>query len=181
MVAATLPHWFEFRYPTILPVAILAIVLATLLCTAVAHRLGTGRRVAWLLMASLGFILALTIAPSRQALTVGMTGPVACDLSRIGPASLATYARMDDPFLNILVFVPFGLAVGLLPAGRAKWSILVAAVLLSPAIETTQALVVAMGRSCESGDIFDNLFGLAIGVAVGLLARAALRRRGASA
>ena len=75
-------HWFESRYPTILPVAIIAIVLATVLCTAAARRLGTGRGVAWLLMASLGFILALTIAPSRQALTVGVTGPVA---SLIGP------------------------------------------------------------------------------------------------
>jgi len=177
-----LPHyWLEFRYPTMLPVALASLVIATLVRKAVARRLRTDPGVAWLLVASFGCILALTIAPSRQALTTGVTGPVTCDLSRIGLASWATYARMDDPFLNIVAFVPLGLAIGLLPPGRPKLALAIAAGLLPLAIETTQALAVSMGRSCESGDVFDNLFGLAIGLAIGLTADALLRRRHAPA
>jgi glycopeptide antibiotics resistance protein len=177
-----LPHyWLEFRYPTMLPVGIAAFVLATILRHPVARRLKTHSGVAWLLMAGLGGVLALTIAPSRLALTDGVTGPIQCNLSRIGLAPLSVYARMEDPFLNVVVFVPLGLAVGLLPPGRPKLVIAIAALLLPLAIETTQALVVAMGRSCEAGDVFDNEFGLLVGSGVGLLAQAVLLRRDAPA
>ena len=176
----SLPHyWLEFRYPTMLPAGVLALVLATLVCRRVARRLKTEPGVAWLLVAGLGGVLALTIAPSREALTVGVTGPVTCDFSRFGPASLSVYAQMDDPFLNVMMFVPLGLAIGLLPPGRQKLVIAVAAALLPVAIETTQALIVGMGRACESGDVFDNVFGLLIGLAIGLAAITALRRRDA--
>ena len=46
----------------------------------------------------------------------------------------------------------------------------IAALLLPVAIETTQAVVVAMGRACQSGDVLDNAFGALIGLALGLVA-----------
>lgn len=165
------------RYPTMLPASLVTLVVATLLRQRIATRLRTAPAVAWLLLASVGGALSLTIAPSRQALTVGVNGPITCDLSRLGLASWSVYARMDDPFLNVLAFVPLGLAIGLLPPGRPKLAIAVLAALLSPAIEATQALVVAMGRACESGDVFDNLFGLLLGLAAGLVAHALLAHR----
>lgn len=160
----------EFAYPAMLPVGILSVILATLLRGPVARRLRTDPRVAWLLVASVGGILALTIAPSREALTTAITGPITCDFSRMGLASLSVYARFDDPFLNIAGFVPLGFAIGLLPTGRRKLVLAIAALLLPVAIETTQAVVVAMGRACQSGDVFDNGFGALIGLALGLVA-----------
>ncbi len=160
----------QFAYPTMLPVGILSVILATLLRDPVARRLRTERGVAWLLLTSVGVILALTIAPSREALTAAITGPITCDFSRIGLAPLQVYARLDDPFLNIAVFVPLGFAIGLLPTGRPKLALAIAALLLPVAIETTQAAVVAMGRACQSGDVFDNEFGALIGLALGLVA-----------
>ncbi len=180
-----LPHaLLQARYPTMLPAGILSLVIATALCRRVARRLRTRPAVAWLLLAGFGGILAVTIAPSRRALTVGVSGPVTCDLSRLGPAPLWVYARLDDPLLNILAFVPLGIAIGLLPAGRPRLALAIAGALLPLAIETTQALVVALGRACESGDVFDNVLGLLIGLGVGLLLGSVLVRRqgrGASA
>ncbi|HEY5630011.1 MAG TPA: VanZ family protein [Candidatus Limnocylindrales bacterium] len=160
----------DVAYPTMLPVAILSLILATLLCGPVGRRLRTGPRVAWLLLASVGGILALTIAPSREALTTPITGPITCDFSRLGLAPLSVYARFEDPFFNIVVFVPLGFAIGLLPTGRPKLVLAIAALMLPLAIETTQAVVVAMGRACQSGDVFDNGFGALIGLALGLVA-----------
>ncbi len=173
--------WLAFRYPTMLPAVIIALGAATLLCRRVARRLGTEAWVAWLLMAGLGAVLALTIAPSRQALTSGVRGPIHCDLSRFGLAPWSVYARMDDPFLNVMAFIPLGIAIGLLPAGRPRLALAVAAALLPLAIEATQEIVVAMGRACESGDVFDNAFGLLVGLGFGLLAQTLLARRHSTA
>lgn len=154
-------------YPPILPGVILALVLAFVLRTWVARRIGTGRIAAWMLLASLGVVLAITLTPSREALSMGASGPVTCDLSRLGPASLATYLRRDDPFLNVLMLIPLGVVIGQLDRDQHRRALALAAFLLPVAIEVTQAVVVPLGRACQGGDVFDNVAGLAIGLAIG--------------
>lgn len=162
--------YFDARYPTILPGMVVGLAVAVMLAPTVARRLGSSRALAWLLVASLGIILALTIAPSRLALLEGPAGGIQCDTSRL-LAPISTYLRFDDPFLNVAFFVPFGIAIGLLPKPRSRHALTAAAFLLSPAIEVTQALVVAIGRACETGDIADNTLGLLIGLVLGNLLR----------
>ena len=162
--------YFDSRYPTILPGIVVSLAVAVMLAPRVARRLGANRWHAWVLVASLGVILALTIAPSRLALLEGPVGGIQCDTSRL-LAPLATYLRRDDPLYNVLFFVPLGLAIGLLPRSRSRHALTFAAFLLSPAIELTQALVVAIGRACETGDIADNTLGLVIGLVLGNLLR----------
>ena len=161
-------------YPPILPGLLLAAVLSVALTPATARRL----RIAWphagLLLISLGIILAATLTPSREALDHGVVGTVGCDLSRIGPAPFAEYARRDDPILNVAMFFPLGLAIGLLPPSRPRLLALLAALLLPFAIEGTQAVVVVLDRACQGGDVFDNLSGLMLGLAPGLAGRLAL-------
>jgi glycopeptide antibiotics resistance protein len=154
--------------PPVKPGLALALVLSVLLTPVVARRLRIARIHAWLLLISLGVILALTLTPSRAAVELGVQGTIGCDLSRIGPGSWSTYARIDDPILNVLVFIPLGISIGLLPPSRTRRWLFVGAFLLPVAIETTQALVVALDRACQGGDVFDNLAGLVIGLALGL-------------
>ena len=161
------PRHLGGGYPPIFPGIALALVLAFLLCSWVARRLGTGRITAWLLLASLGVILAVTLTPSREALSTGASGPVTCDLSRIGPASLSTYLRRDDPILNVLMLVPLGVVIGQLRRRQHRLALALAAATLPIAIEATQAVVVPLGRACQGGDVFDNVAGLAIGLAIG--------------
>jgi glycopeptide antibiotics resistance protein len=169
-------HTFGDGYPPIFPGIAIALVLAIVLCTWVARRLGTGRLTAWLLLAFLGVILAVTLTPSREALGTGVTGQVSCDLSRIGPASLGTYLRRGDPILNVLMLVPLGLVIGQLDPRQHRRALALAAFLLPVAIEVTQAVVVPLGRACQGGDVFDNSAGLVIGLVLGV-AWGALRSR----
>ena len=158
------------------PVAVLvAFVLALVLCGWVARRLGTSRVVAWLLLATNFVILAATLMPSRSALEPGVSGFLTCDLSRIGPASVATYLLVSDPALNVLLFIPLGALIGQLDRPPHRGLLVVAAVILPFGIELVQALVVPLRRACEGGDMFDNLAGLAIGLAIGFAWRRARR------
>lgn len=164
--------------PPILPGLLVALLASVLLDPFVARRLAIGRPHAWLLLVGLGTILALTLTPSRDALDFGIVGSVGCDLSRIGPAPLWVYTRGDDPILNVLLFIPLGLAIGTLPAARARRWLILGAALLPAAIETAQALVVVLDRACQGGDVFDNVAGLAVGLAVGWLGRLLWQRLG---
>ena len=158
------------------PLAVIAaFVLALVLCGWVARRLGTSRVVAWLLLAAIFVILAATLMPSRSALEPGVSGILTCDLSRIGPASVATYLLVDDPTLNVLLFIPLGVLIGQLDRRQHRGPLVVAAAMLPLAIELVQALVVPLGRACEGGDVFDNLAGLLVGLAIGVAWRHARR------
>ena len=52
------------------------------------------------------------------------------------------------------------------------------ALLLPPAIEATQGVVVVLDRACQGGDVFDNLVGLGIGLIAGWAIRSVWRRIG---
>ena len=159
------------EYPPILPGLAGALLVSLLFRSVVGRRLEIGRMHAWLLLISVGIILAVTLTPSRGSLEFGTQGTIGCDLSRIGPAPLSVYARLDDPILNVLLLIPLGATIGYMPTSRARRWLIVAAVLLPIAIETTQALVVILDRACQGGDVFDNLAGLSVGLLGGALWR----------
>lgn len=107
-----------------------------------------------------------------EALSYGALGSGTCDLSRMrlaGPADLLT---LNDIGLNVLLFVPLGVVLGLTRRSRYGAAAIVAAVALPFAIETIQLLVLPLDRACQSGDVIDNLTGLLIGLATAVLAQA---------
>jgi len=146
---------------------VVALVLALVLCGWAARRLGTGTVEAWLFLASIGVILAATLAPMPLGLGSNLSGTPTCDLSRVGPASLATYLRFLDPTLNVLLFIPLGFLIGQLDRPSHRGRLVVAAAMLPLGIELVQALVVPLGRACQGGDVFDNLAGLIVGLVIG--------------
>jgi hypothetical protein len=127
--------------------------------------------VATLLLLALGLIVSATLTPSREALRFGTIGRGTCDLGRIGVAPISDLLEFGDPLFNVLLFIPLGIAIGLLPSSIPK-SVLVAGALALPfAIETIQLLATGLDRACQSADVSDNLTGLVIGLAVGIAAR----------
>jgi hypothetical protein len=146
---------------------VVALVLALVLCGWAARRLGTGRVEAWLFLASIGVILAATLAPWPSGLESDLTGIATCDVSRIGPAALATYLRLVDPTLNVFLFIPLGVLIGQLDRRQHRGRLVAAAAMLPLGIELIQALVVPLGRACQAGDVFDNLAGLIVGLVIG--------------
>jgi glycopeptide antibiotics resistance protein len=141
-----------------------SIVVSLIVAPLAARTLRTSRLVAWLLVFSFGVILSATATPIQAALDGGGSGR-ACDLSRIGFASLADLFAINDTSLNVLLFVPLGWTLGLIP-NTPRQLILALLVLALPfGIEALQLWAPILGRGCESADVVDNLTGLGLGFA----------------
>ncbi len=107
----------------------------------------------WFVGAALGAILVVTLRPGLDSLVVEPTACILC-----GDQGTA------DLILNIVLFVPLGIAVGMLGIGYRK--IFLMALLLSAGIETVQILI--PGRDPSWGDLVANTLGALVG---GTLAR----------
>lgn len=162
------------------PGVLVTLVAATLLAQRVARRLDASAALSWTVLASLGIVLSATVTPSREAILFGAQGSGVCDLSRVGLATVRDLRHLDEISLNVLLFVPLGLSLGLLPASRSKLILIGLALFLSPGIELLQLAAVGLGRQCQSSDVIDNLTGLLPALAAGLAARSLLDRRDAS-
>jgi hypothetical protein len=158
---------FAWFWPGVLISVAVAIVFGRWLGRA----LRISRAVASLLIVGAGLIASATLTPSREALTQGAVGPGTCEIGRVGPASVAELLSFGDPTFNVLLFVPLGLAIGLIPASRRMAVLVGVAVILPFAIEMIQLLATGLGRACQTSDVADNLTGLAIGLVVGVVAR----------
>jgi glycopeptide antibiotics resistance protein len=160
-------HFVESTLPWLPPGTIVFAIIGIVVCRRLARALGTRPAVAWLLVVSVGIIVSATLTPLYGTLETTASGPGACDLSVMGFIPLRELFQVDDRSLNILLFIPLGVALGLLPRSRRTAFLVLAAVLFPFAIETTQLLAPILGRGCQSIDVIDNLTGLAIGLAAG--------------
>lgn len=158
------------------PGVVISMFLGLVLCGPVARRLHISRPMAWMLIVSLGVIIAATLTPTRDALLYGLAGPGTCDMSRIGLAPLRQYVHINDTFLNVVLFIPLGTLIGLLPRSAYRPVIVAGAILLPVFIETTQLIATPLGRGCQSADVSDNLTGLFLGLAAGVVLAAIARR-----
>ena len=141
-----------------------------------ARRWGTSRSLGTALMASFGAVVALTLTPGGDVAPPGsFLG--SCDLTRFGPPSLADLSSLNEVSLNVILFIPLGISIGLLARSRLKAATVVAAIALPFAIEAIQLVVVPLGRYCDSADVSDNLIGLVFGLALGTIIGGAVRHR----
>ena len=155
---------FVGAVPWFLPGVALWTVLATLASKPLARFLETKRVIAFGLLMSVGLIVFATLSPNAPSANTGV-----CDLSRIGFASLTTLRYDYDAGANIVLFLPLGFMLGLLPRTRQNVAIMLGAFSFTVLIELTQLLVTDLGRGCETADMVDNTVGLAIGLAAGMV------------
>jgi len=155
--------------PWFLPGLAITTVIALAVAGLVARRLRTESWIAFLLVMSVGAVLAATIPPDADGFSDRPSAPGRCDFGSIGLAPLSQYVHVGDTSLNVILFVPLGLAIGLLGRSLATARVLVAGLALPLAIEAIQSLLPMLGRGCQSRDVVDNLLGLGIGLARGLL------------
>jgi hypothetical protein len=123
------------------------------------------------LVMSLGVVLSATVTPSPEALAVDVLGTGICDLTRDGLPSRNQLAWPGEILLNILLFLPLGIVIGLCPPSRAKLAFVALAFVLPFAVEVVQLIAIPLGRVCQSGDVIDNLTGLTLGVVLASAAR----------
>lgn len=164
------------EYPGFIPGLAISVLLAFALAGRLARSLGVSRAIAWGLVFGVGVIVAATLTPGGGVFRSGAEGSGACDLSRLAFARISEVLRFGETGLNVLLFVPLGVAVGAMPRSRTKLLLILGAIAFPFAIEATQLAVTVLDRQCQSADVIDNLSGLAIGVAIGLVARTATSR-----
>ena len=165
-------HVYATALPWFLPGLVLSAVIGVPLCSPVAAMLRTRRSIAYLLIVSLGAIVAATIPPGAEGFDRIADGIGACHLHPLGLATRHAYLSVSEVSLNVLLFIPLGVGLGLLPRTRRTALLVAAACGLPVAIEAVQLLVPQLGRACESRDVVDNLLGLLIGLVAGILAGA---------
>ena len=122
---------------------VVAVIVAVVLSRGVARKLQTPRSVAALLLFGFGLVIAATLTPDAAAME-GVASDGVCDVSRVGLASIEELTSVTYVSLNVLLFVPLGLAVGLLPRTRAAATVTVAAISLTFVVEGTQLLVTVL-------------------------------------
>jgi glycopeptide antibiotics resistance protein len=164
---------FSSALPWFIPGAIVSLVLGLVFASSVARGLRTTTAIAVLLIFGFGITIAATLTPIGAGSEPPASMLGTCDLSRVGFASLDKYIQITDVSLNVILFVPLGIAIALLPRAPRSALVQLLAVVSPFLIEGTQLLLTGLGRTCQSADIVDNLTGLAIGVAGGLFLRLA--------
>jgi hypothetical protein len=122
-------------------------------------------RLAWVLTGlTLLPVAALTLVPVRRQLFE------VCSVQW----SLPTVGRVEL-MANVVLFVLPVLFAGV--ASRKPLRMLLAASVLSVTIEVFQALVPAIGRSCDTNDWLNNTIGAAIGAVLAIVAVRLAKRR----
>jgi glycopeptide antibiotics resistance protein len=160
-------------YPGFAPGVLVSILVAYLTSSVVGAFFRVGRIVGGALVFGLLVIISATLTPGGNAPRLD---GLSCDLSRIGIAPLHDLLRIGEVSLNVVLFMPLGAAIGLLPRSRRKAVVLAAAIALPFVIETIQLLVPILERACQSADVSDNLTGLILGLGVGTLTGWAVAR-----
>ncbi len=153
----------------LLPGTVLFAIVGALVSRRLARSLDTRPVVAWLLVVSIGIVVSATLAPLRGTFDIDSPSARACDLARTGLAPLQRLLSMNDTSRNVLLFIPLGISLGLLPRSRRTAGLIAVAAVLPLAIELAQLSLPILGRSCESGDVIDNLTGLVLGLVAGTL------------
>jgi VanZ like family len=154
--------------PWFVPGVVLSTTISAVASGAVGNVVGVRRLIASGLLMGVGVILAATLTPTYSAFIHGTSRVGTCDLSRIGPPPVEDLFRLDETTLNIVLFVPLGIAVGLVQPSGLRRSLIIASIALPLGIETIQLLAPVLARGCQSGDVVDNLTGFAVGAIAGM-------------
>lgn len=120
----------------------------------------------WIL--ALGLIVSATLTPGSDA-PYETAQP--CVVEPPSVLSLHELFTPSEASLNVVLFVPLGVAAAFVPRLTAALVSLVIAAGLPFLIELTQRVLPVLGRGCQSADVIDNLTGLAIGALLGITVR----------
>jgi hypothetical protein len=154
--------------PLLIPGIVVALTIGILASGRVGAWLGIHRGLAAFLIFSLGVIIAGTLTPLEAGEVLPPELRATCDLSRLHLATAADLANGNDVAINILMFMPFGFAVGSIRWSWRKLGVMIGAIALPLVIEGVQLTVLSLGRGCQSADVIDNLTGLVIGFCAGV-------------
>ena len=164
--------------PLLFPALAVGLVLAVLASQPLGRALEMPAWAAFTLVASIVLVVAVTLTPRREtAGAVDLFASVPATESPVGPELWRwpwQWWPVDDRTLNIALFVPLGLAVGLVGRRRARRVLAVLALVSPLLVEGTQHVVNWLARDSQWQDVVDNATGVIIGLVIGVLIRRAV-------
>ena len=147
--------------PLLIPVLVAGVVLAVLAYRPLSRWLPSPAWSSALLILSLVLVAAITLTPQDLAESgAPRWWPIAWLLQTLG-----------DRGLNVLLFVPLGIAVMFIGRSRLRLVAIVGAIALPWVVEGTQHLVAPLERDSQWQDVIDNTAGVLIGLAIGWVAQ----------
>ena len=152
--------------PLLLPGVLIAIVASFVAGPRLGRALSTTSLVGGSVVFSFGLILAATLTPQAAALGSGIHSGGTCDLTITVP-TLEILLAPTDMSLNILLFAPLGMTLGLVPRSSLRTVFVTGALLLPFMVEWIQLVVPVLDRACQANDIVANEIGLVLGLAIG--------------
>ena len=129
--------------PHVYPVLLLAAVVSALAAPWAARRTGLGWLPAGLLLFSFGAVLAITLTPGIGG---DPSAPITCQGLVPAPSLSELWSLTNENGQNVLLFVPLGLFIGLIPRRNVLVGAAVGAAALPFAIEGIQALLPGLAR-----------------------------------
>lgn len=161
--------------PLLIPGVAIALIVAFALGPWTAARTGLSPLLAGMLVFAVGAIVAITLTPGSS----GGFGQSWCGGLRPPPRLGQLLSISSEHGLNVALFAPLGLLIGLIPRTRPLAIAAVAAGSMPIVIEWIQYSVPRLDRICQTWDAVENLMGLVLGLGIGLAisyARRAARR-----
>lgn len=163
-------------YPGFIPGAFIALAIAVTLNGWISKLLHIGRMLAASIIICLGVIVSATLTTGSESAFFESSNYISCDLTRISLIPLHTLLTFNESSLNIILFIPLGLVIGLLPKSTCKTLVLAFAFILPFIIEIIQFSIPEINRTCQSADVVDNLSGLGIGLILTVITRQVISR-----
>lgn len=170
-VVGTILHLLR-NTPLLVPGVAIALIVAVWLAPSTAARTGLSPFLAGMLVFAAGAIVAITLAPGSGE---GVFGGTWCGGVRPPPRLGQLVSLSSEHGLNIALFVPLGVLIGLIPRARPFAIAAIGAGAMPIVIEWIQYSVPRLDRICQTWDALENLMGLAIGLGVGVAVSFALR------
>ena len=149
--------------PLLVPGVAFALIVAVALAPWASARTGLSPLLAGMLIFAVGAIAAITLTPGN-----GGGAQSWCGGLRPPPRLGQLLSISSEHGLNVALFVPLGLLVGLIPRPRPMAVAAVAAGAMPVIIEWIQYSVPRLDRICQTWDALENLMGLVLGLGVGL-------------
>ncbi len=158
--------------PLLIPGIAVAVIAAVLLAPSTTSRTGLSPLLAGMLVFAVGAIVAITLTPGIGSGTFGQSW---CGGLRPPPRLGQLASLSSEHGLNVALFMPLGVIIGLIPRARPFAVVALAAGSMPVVIEWIQYSVPRLDRFCQTWDALENLIGLVIGLCVGVAVSFALR------
>ena len=154
--------------PWAIPLVAASSVAAVVVALVLQKTRGAGAWLVAALIVSGALVVALTLTPNAGIEESSFVDP-RFDRGPWGYLRQPEYwLHLDSRTLNVALFLPLGLTLGLLARGAARWAILAFGFALPWIVEGLQA-VLPFDRDPQSIDLADNTTGFLVGYLIGLL------------